>query len=117
MERKFKVWNTETEKMENAYENKYAINQSGEVFKLYYPAEYHTMSLTKQGVLIILKSTNILAVNEMEIYQGDIIEYNTAGGKRRKIISSCNDLDSDFMMNISNIKILGNKFQNPELLK
>jgi hypothetical protein len=124
MKIKFRIWNVEEKKyelfdLETLFQTKY----SG-CFK-HHVGVPTNISLDSEN-LVFQQSTYLLDKNKKEIYEGDIIRYESGGTARNaevwwdeEFAMFCFDRDYEFtfMDKIQNIEIIGNIFETPDLIK
>lgn len=66
----------------------------------------------------VTQFTGLLDKNGKEIYEGDEIQWNT--GKYRRTVEmkdGCWKVGSTVLAHLKNVEIIGNIYQNPELIK
>jgi hypothetical protein len=121
----FKVWLTKDKIFSNALEN-YYIKHDG---SLYFHPEYLTSKQLNQKVFIPLQCTGLKDCEGNEIYEGDILEsIDLPKEDYRSLIhvknaASFNRIVGEYVfvdrekLQVFFYKIIGNRFENPELLE
>jgi uncharacterized phage protein (TIGR01671 family) len=127
---KFRVWNIESKKFSENHEEM-ALSRKGELIKVIVYPENHFVSKVDFGYEINL-FTGLIDKNKNEIYEGDIIEiiFEEMAGTRALAEIRFNEKTGAFIMVHpkgipyrdltflkKTIEVIGNKYENQELLK
>src|SRR5699024_1781151 len=92
----------------------------------YYWEDYgEYLSTSKLGDVVLMQSTGILEKNGAEIYEGDVVTYKDNRGRKR--IGKINYANAKYYIGNFEVlgyasaryglEVIGNKYENPELLK
>ena len=121
-ETKFRVWDKENNKWIDTID--IAINQKGLLFlRAEHQVEFQPISLTKSSNFIVVFYTGLKDKNEKEIYEGDIVKFETHNGQGVVIYNSPRfevkerDTDETYSLQGYECEVIGNIYENKELLK
>ena len=123
-ETKFRVWDKKNKKWIDDID--IAINQKGLLFIRYeHQTDFKPMSLTKSSNFEIVWFTGLHDKQGKEIYEGDrVVETDEHGNEDSGIVGFRNgafvidwgDVGFKYFDNDSSLEILGNIYENPELI-
>lgn len=123
----FRAWDTKKNEM---FKDTFAINESGEVVVVEQSSVFVSPDYVFIDNLVIMQSTGLKDKNGKEIFEGDVVDY-----KGRKAIVSWNGSYASFIyrfvdelnkrksewsplyLSYYHFEVVGNKFENPELLE
>lgn len=110
---KFRLWSKNDKKITRAF-----------VFNLSMSGQLYAGGLNVTEHYVIMQWTGLRDINGVKIFEGDIVEYidNTEGGVYKGVVEFENGMftfDGGNAMGDYDvpIKVIGNIYQNPELLK
>lgn len=132
MKQKFRAWDTTNKEM---FKDTFAITESGQVVVVDQSSVFVSPDYVFVDNLVIMQSTGLFDKNNKEIFEGDIIangpdvmcmkRHNTLGfyvEKKGKVefIADCavlEDFEEDAKEIADSLEIIGNIYENPELLE
>lgn len=122
---KFRAWDKFEEYFINSDE--FAVNFYGTIFKANLDSDTYNNNINNSN-LILMQYTELKDKNHVEIYEGDIVSCNINSQHKENILGYIeyvlgnwfihgNDGKIYYFGGASNIKVIGNIYENPELLK